>query len=65
MFVQVNSSGGDLALGMIMTSAKDHDEIAVWDPKTRAMQGAFKEHKFNAAANTLCTTNEYGGVVLA
>lgn len=51
-------------MGLIMTTAKEHDEILVWDPKTRAMHANFKEKKFYIGANTLCTTNEYGGVIL-
>ncbi|CAI2367477.1 unnamed protein product [Moneuplotes crassus] len=60
----VNSSGGDLAMGLIMTSAAAHDEITVWDPKTRAQLHTFRELKFKPASNTLCVTNECGGVVL-
>lgn len=61
---EVNASGGDLALGLIMTTAQDHDEIIVWDPKSRAMHATYKDEKFKPGANTLCTTNECGGVIL-
>lgn len=48
-----------------MTSARNHDEIVIWDPKNRALHAAFKDPKFTTAPNTLCTTNEYGGVIIA
>ena len=52
-------------LGLIMTTAREDDYIQLWDPSNRAMLMMFKDHKFKPAPNTLWTTNEYGGVVLA
>lgn len=48
-----------------MTTARDDDYIQMWDPCNRALLMMFKEQKFKPAPNTLWTTNEYGGVVLA
>lgn len=48
-----------------MTTAREDEYIHIWDPTNRAILMRFKEHKFKPAPNTLCTTNEYGGVVMA
>jgi len=62
---EVNKTSGAMTNGLIMSTAFEDEEIIIWDPTNRALLMKFKDPKFKFAKNSLCTTSEYGGVVMA
>jgi hypothetical protein len=61
---EVNKVSGNMVNGLIMATSADFDRVCVIDPTNRTVPIQYKEKKYKFAKNTLCTTSEYGGVIM-
>lgn len=61
---EVNKIAGNMVTGLILTTSSDCDKICVVDPTNRTVPRMYKEKKFRYGKGTLCTTSEYGGVIM-
>ena len=62
---EMNKKTGDLSNGLFMVTSSNSNTIHIVDPISRKILKDFTESKYSFGNNTLCTTGEYGGVILA